>query len=144
MKSVKRGRGPSFMGGVGSLAAAAFGLFWMRSAQEFGASMMVPFGVIFIMVAVASAIYNFVGATRKNRFSEFDIVDGDEEPDPLNERFGGNGGGRAQSQPEDEHATAEHDANSAPTAAHERRQGTGFAGSAARKCADANDRKNPP
>lgn len=75
---------------------------------------MVPFGVIFIMVAVASAIYNFVGATRKNRFSEFDIVDGDEEPDPLNERFGGNENERTQPQPEDEHATDEHNANFCP------------------------------
>lgn len=29
MKSVKPGRGPSFMNGVGYVAAAVFGIFWM-------------------------------------------------------------------------------------------------------------------
>lgn len=47
------------------------------------------FGVIFVIVAVAAAVYNFKNATSRNRCSEYDIVDGSEEPDPLNERFGG-------------------------------------------------------
>jgi len=46
------------------------------------------FGVIFVIIAVVAAIYNFKNATSKDRYSEFDIVDGSEEPDPLNERFG--------------------------------------------------------
>lgn len=47
------------------------------------------FGVVFVIIAIALAVYNFKNATSKNRYSEFDIVDGQEEPDPLNERFGG-------------------------------------------------------
>ena len=48
------------------------------------------FGVVFIVVALAMAVYHFKNATGKNRYSSFDIVDGEEEPDPLNERFGNN------------------------------------------------------
>ena len=34
------------------------------------------------------AIYDFKNATGKNRYSEYDITDGNEEVDPMNERFG--------------------------------------------------------
>lgn len=37
MKSVKPGRGPSFMNGVGYVAAAVFGIFWMILAGGIGA-----------------------------------------------------------------------------------------------------------
>lgn len=33
-------------------------------------------------------VYNFKNATGKNRYSAYDITEGNEEPDPLNERFG--------------------------------------------------------
>ncbi|MBR6767010.1 MAG: zinc ribbon domain-containing protein [Clostridia bacterium] len=46
------------------------------------------FGVVFVIIAIVIAVYNFRNATSKNRYSEFDIVDGNEEPDPMNERFG--------------------------------------------------------
>ena len=49
---------------------------------------MALFGVIFIALAVAQAVYNFKNATSKNRYSSFDVVDSNEEPDPFNERFG--------------------------------------------------------
>lgn len=102
MKSIKRGRGPSFMSGVGSLAAVVFGLIWTiaawnmtRSAQPvFDDTMglmgdIFPlFGVIFIIVGLISAVYNFINATQSKRFSEFDITTGGEEEDPLNQRFG--------------------------------------------------------
>lgn len=88
MKSVKRGRGPSFMGGVAAVAAALFGVFWIVMAVSMGAWFMAPFGLIFVGVAVFNAIYNFKNATGKNRYSEFDITDENEEPDPFNERFG--------------------------------------------------------
>lgn len=89
MKSIKRGRGPSFMGGVGSVAAAVFGVFWTIAAMSMGApGLFAGFGLIFIGLAVAQAAYNFKNATGKSRYSEYDIVDEQEEPDPLNERFG--------------------------------------------------------
>ena len=89
MKSVKPGRGPSAMGAVGALFAAIFGVIWTAAA----ASMSAPpffclFGVVFVIIGIIQAIYNFKNATGKNRYSEFDIVDSREEPDPLAQRLG--------------------------------------------------------
>lgn len=89
MKSIKPGRGPSMMGGVGGIFAAIFGIIWMAAAVGMGAPPVFPlFGLVFIGMAVAGAVYNFKNATGKNRYSAFDIVDEHEEPDPLNVRFG--------------------------------------------------------
>lgn len=88
MKSIKPGRGPSFMGGVMGIAGALFGVFWLVMAIAGGAWFMAPFGLVFIGVAVVQAIYNFKNATGKNRYSEYDITDANEEPDPWNEQFG--------------------------------------------------------
>ncbi len=89
MKSVKPGRGPSFMGGVGSLVGVGFGVVWTVLAFSMGApTLFCLFGVLFILMGLANAIYSFVNATGKNRFSAFDITDDGEEEDPLNERFG--------------------------------------------------------
>lgn len=53
MKSVKPGRGPSFMNGVGYVAAAVFGIFWMILAGGIGApGLFVAFGAIFVLMAV--------------------------------------------------------------------------------------------
>ncbi len=88
MKSIKPGRGPSMMSGVMSIAVGAFGVIWTVIAASMGAGFMVPFGVIFIIIAVVQAVYNFKNATGENRYSAFDITENGEEPDPLNERFG--------------------------------------------------------
>lgn len=77
------------MGGIMGIAAALFGVFWTALAASSGAMMMVPFGVIFVFIAIAQCVYNFKNATGKNRFSAFDVVKDNEEPDPLNTRFGG-------------------------------------------------------
>ena len=90
MKHVKPGRGPSAMGGVASLIAVVFGIFWTVSTASMGAPAFFPiFGVLFIVMGIVQAVYNFKNATGKNRYSSFDIVDSEEEPDPLNQRFGG-------------------------------------------------------
>ena len=78
------------MGGVMGIAGALFGVLWTVIAIAGGAWFMAPFGLIFIGVAVVQAIYNFKNATGKNRYSEYDITDGNEEPDPWNEQFGEN------------------------------------------------------
>ncbi len=91
MKSIKPGRGPSMMSGVSSILAAVFGVVWTVAALSMGAGgIFAIFGVIFIAMAVASAIYNFKNATSKNRYSSFDITEDGEETDPWNERFGEN------------------------------------------------------
>ena len=76
------------MGGVMGIAGALFGVFWTVMAIAGGAWFMAPFGLIFIGVAVFNAIYNFKNATGKNRYSEYDITDENEELDPWDERFG--------------------------------------------------------
>lgn len=94
MKSIKPGRGPSMMGGIGSVVSIIFGIFWTVLAasmtQGFGlVGMIFPlFGVLFIIIGIVNAVYNFKNATGENRYSAFDITDDTEEPDPLNERFG--------------------------------------------------------
>jgi hypothetical protein len=88
MKSIKRGRGPSFQSGIASIAVGIFGVIWTISAASMGGGIMALFGIVFIGVAVSNAIYSFKNATGQNRYSEFDIVDEHEEPDPLNAYFG--------------------------------------------------------
>ena len=88
MKSIKPGRGPSGMGVFMGVIAALFGVFWLIIAVSMGAFIMIPFGILFIAVAIANTVYNYKNATGKNRYSSFDIVDEDEEQDPLNTRFG--------------------------------------------------------
>ncbi len=88
MKSIKPGRGPSFMGGITSILVGLFGVVWTIIAAGAGGGPFALFGIIFVAVAVVQAVYNFKNATGKNRYSSFDITDGDEEPDPWNEHFG--------------------------------------------------------
>ena len=76
------------MGGIAGIAAALFGVLWIIMAVSMGAWFMAPFGLIFVIVAVVNAVYNFKNATGKNRYSEYDITDENEETDPFNERFG--------------------------------------------------------
>lgn len=89
MRSIKPGRGPSMMGGIMSIFIALFGVYWTVLASRAGGMFML-FGVFFVIVAIVQAVYNFKNATGKNRYSQFDITDGDEEADPLNEAFGYN------------------------------------------------------
>jgi len=88
VKSIKPGRGPSMMGGVMSVAVGVFGLIWTAIAVSIGGGLFALFGIVFIIVAIVQAVFHFKNATSQNRYSAFDITDGDEEPDPLNERFG--------------------------------------------------------
>lgn len=88
MKSVKPGRGPSFMNGVMSVVAVVFGIFWTAMAFGMGAGFMAVFGFVFIGVGIFNAIYHFKNATNENRYSDYDIVDDDEETDPFNKKYG--------------------------------------------------------
>ena len=87
MKSIKPGCAPSMMSAVMSVAIGIFGIIWTVIAARISGFMAV-FGIVFIVIAIIQAVYNFKNATNKNRYSAFDIVDGEEESDPLNERFG--------------------------------------------------------
>lgn len=76
------------MGMVGGIFAALFGIFWCILTWSMGAWFMVPFGLIFVGLAVYNVIYNYRNATSQNRYSIIDIVDETEESDPLNEKYG--------------------------------------------------------
>ena len=89
MKSIKPGRGPSMMGGIGAVAVVICGIIWTLAAVSMGAPIFFPlFGLVFIGMGIADAVYSFKNASGKERYSAFDIVDSSEESDPLNERFG--------------------------------------------------------
>lgn len=75
---------------IGSVFSIVFGIFWTIMAARMGAPAFFPiFGVIFIIMGIVQAVYNYKNATGKNRFSSFDITEDGEEPDPLEQRFGG-------------------------------------------------------
>lgn len=87
MKSVKPGRGPSAMGAMGSVVGVIFGVIWTGAAASTGAPpFFLAFGVLFIIVGIVQALYHYKNATGENRFSEFDITEDGEEPDPLDRR----------------------------------------------------------
>ena len=64
MRSVKPGRGPSAMSGIGSVIAIVFGIFWTMMAYSMtrnspfgGVATVFPlFGVLFIIVGIVQAI----------------------------------------------------------------------------------------
>ena len=87
MKSIKQGRGPSLLGGIMGIFMVLIGIVWTSIAMR-ADFLFAMFGVIWTLMALTITIYNFIGATRRNRPSMYDITDGDEEPDPLNELFG--------------------------------------------------------
>lgn len=82
MKSIKPGRGPSAMNGIGSIFAAIFGIIWTMVTVSMGAPWFFAlFGIVFIGMAVFQAVYHWKNATSEDRFSVYDIVDSSEEGD---------------------------------------------------------------
>ena len=66
MKHIKPGRGPSAMGALGSVIAVVFGIFWTVSAASMGAPISFSiFGVLFVIVGIVQAVYNFKNAAGK-------------------------------------------------------------------------------
>lgn len=75
------------MSGIVGIFMIGFGIIWTVIAAQADLVFAV-FGVLWTGIAIAMTVYNFKNATKKNRYSQFDIVDSSEETDPLNERFG--------------------------------------------------------
>ncbi len=87
MKSIKPGRSGSMMAGVIGIFMCCFGVvFTAIGFAEF--SFMGLFGLVWTGIAISITVQNFKNATGKNRHSLYDIVDTEDEPDPLDERFG--------------------------------------------------------
>ncbi len=88
MKQIKPGRGPSMMSGIMGIFAVLFGIIWTVMAAQGGGGLFPLFGVIWTIMAIVETVYNFKNATSRDRYSSYDIVNGDEESDPFNQRFG--------------------------------------------------------
>lgn len=88
MRSVKPGRGPSMMSGVVGLFMIGFGILWTVIAFSQVGVLFGLFGLLWTGIAVVQTVYCFSNAKRKHRFSEFDVVDDGEEPDPWNQKYG--------------------------------------------------------
>ena len=95
-RSVKRGRAYEIQKFFGSIFAILFGIFWMfmafqitSQAGEFGiiAVIFPLFGIVAVISGIVNAVISYKNAFGENRFSEYDIVDSDEEPDPLQKKF---------------------------------------------------------
>lgn len=88
MKSIKPGRFNSGQGIIRALIGVIFAIFWTIMAVSSGAPIIFPvFGIGVTVLMVTELIKNIHNFTNKNRYSEFDIVDSSEEPDPWNEKF---------------------------------------------------------
>lgn len=91
MKSIKPGRGPSMQGFIGSIATILFGMFWTFMTFSITKDSPIPgsqifpfFGFVIIGIGIFQAVYHYKNATGKERMSIVDIVDENEEKDPLN------------------------------------------------------------
>ncbi len=87
MKSIKPGRGPSMMSGIVGIFMICFGVVWTVMAAQ-ASFLFALAGIAWTAIAVVNTVYNFKNATKGNRYSSFDIVDGEDEPDPLNKHYG--------------------------------------------------------
>lgn len=76
------------MSGIAGIFMIGFGVLWTVIAAQ-ASIVFALFGVLWTGVAIVQTVYNFKNATKKNRYSQFDITDENEEPDPLNQRFAG-------------------------------------------------------
>ena len=85
MKRIQPGRWPSKMGLVGSIFTVVFGIFWTilafgmtRNAGLLGVVFPL-FGVLFVGVGIAQAVYHYKNVSGKGS-SLFDIVDETDAP----------------------------------------------------------------
>lgn len=86
--SVKPGRMRSAQSAAGGIFAVVFGIIWIIAAVSMGAPWFFPlFGIVFIATAGYNTYISYKNATGDNRYSEFDIVDINSEPDPWDEKF---------------------------------------------------------
>ena len=89
MKSIKPGRAKSAMGMFGSIAGMWVRIIWTIVAINMGGPVFFPlFRLVIIIIGIVQAVYNYRNATGKSRYSEYDITEDGEEPDPLNMRYG--------------------------------------------------------
>ena len=68
MKSIKPGRGPSMMGGIGAVAVVICGIIWTLAAVSMGAPIFFPlFGLVFIGMGIANAVTRLKDSKAKSK-----------------------------------------------------------------------------
>lgn len=87
MRSIKPGRGPSMLSGITGIFMIGFGILWTVFAAQ-ADLLFALFGILWTGIAITITVYNLKNAKSKDRYSEYDITEDGEEPDPFNERFG--------------------------------------------------------
>lgn len=86
--SVKQGRTRSAQGVAGGVFGMIFGVIWTIGAISIGAPWFFAlFGVFFVGMIGFNTYISYKNATGENRYSEFDIVEMDAEPDPWDKKF---------------------------------------------------------
>ncbi|MHC4714285.1 MAG: DUF7577 domain-containing protein [Planctomycetota bacterium] len=104
MYSVKPGRGPSLLAAVASLLFCLLPLAMLvgvnlmisHAARQFdnqvpfwiGRIIFSVFLVVFFLMTLMTAVYNFINFRKRNRMSAIDITTGSEEPDPISTMMG--------------------------------------------------------
>ena len=88
--SVKPGRATAAQGVIGGVFGMIFGVIWTVAAVSMGAPWFFGlFGIFFVVMIGVSTFVNYKNVTGDNRFSEYDIVDINDEPDPWDKKFRG-------------------------------------------------------
>ena len=88
--SVKQGRARSAQSVAGGIFGMGFGIIWTVAAVSMGAPWFFGlFGICFVAMIGFNTFISYKNATGENRYSEFDIVDINSEPDPWDEKFRG-------------------------------------------------------
>ena len=88
--SVKQGRTRSAQSAVGGVFAMVFGVIWTVCAASIGAPWFFSlFGLCFVAMAGFNTYISYKNATGENRYSEYDVVDINDEPDPWDAKICG-------------------------------------------------------
>ena len=86
--SVKQGRARSAQSVAGGIFGMVFSIIWTVGAASIGAPwFFCLFGVCFIAMSGYNTYIAYKNTTGDNRFSEYDVVDINSEPDPWDEKF---------------------------------------------------------
>jgi hypothetical protein len=88
MLEVKKGRAGSIFGGIFGLCFAGIALCMFAASAGDAPFPMALVPLFFVIIGVALSAYSFYSAFARNRPDVYDITTSQEEPDPLNQRFG--------------------------------------------------------
>src|SRR5262245_23173102 len=86
--AVKPGRVPSLIGAVASIGVGAIGILELLKALDTRDPYKILFMVVFCFIAFSGAFYRLYNVTQRNRFSNYELVQSAQEPDPFARALG--------------------------------------------------------